>query len=297
MSGGGTEMSGRRIVCIHNPVSGSRSNRGVAAVLGILRDDGWRVVVRETSAPGDAERFGRETAASGDADIVVVAGGDGTVNEAANGLGGADVPIAILPVGTANVLALELGLGRSPVRLAATIAHGRRRWLWPGTANGRLFLAMASCGFDGRVMAGLSLQTKRWAGKGAYVLSGARTWLTGDIPTLTVTTERETVQGGWIIVTNTRRYAGRFLLAPEADPFEPGLHVVVLPARTRWDLIRHGSALLLGRVSALADVSVMRSREIRIEGPDGEPFELDGDIAGTLPLEIRAATTPLTLLT
>lgn len=290
-------MSGRRIVCIHNPVSGSRSNRKVGAVLRILRDDGWRIVVRETSAPGDAERFGRETAASGDADIVVVAGGDGTINETVNGLGGADIPIAILPAGTANVLALELGLGRSPLRLAATIARGRRRALWPGTANGRLFVAMASCGFDGRVMAGLSLKTKRWVGKGAYVLSGARTWLRGDMPALTVTTERESVEGGWIIVTNTRHYAGRFLLAPEADPFEPGLQVVVMPARTRWDLIRQGSALLLGRVSALADVSVVPSRAVRIEGPDGEPFELDGDIAGTLPLEIRAATKPLTVLT
>ena len=98
------------------------------------------------AAPGDAERLARE--AEADFDIIVAAGGDGTLNAVANGMAAAPRPLALLPLGTANVLAREIGLPRRPERLAELIAAGPARPIWPGRVGDRLFLTMASSGFD-----------------------------------------------------------------------------------------------------------------------------------------------------
>ncbi|MFQ5534683.1 MAG: diacylglycerol/lipid kinase family protein [Sphingomonadales bacterium] len=289
-------MKKRRIICISNPTAGPGAGNKFGAVLRRLRDQACSVTVRETAARGDGERLARQAAKSGAFDVVVAVGGDGTINEVANGLHGSSAPLGIIPAGTANVLALELGIGTSPRRVADIIAHGEPRPIWPGVANGKLFLAMASCGFDGRVLGGVSLAVKRRVGKGAYVWSGIQTWFAGDTPTIDVAVNGKSLGGGWVIVANTRRYAGRFVLAPDADPFEPGFQLVTLPGRSRTDMARYIVALLLGRLARLRDVSVIEAKELRIEGPPGELFEIDGDEAGHLPLDIAVAMEPLMLL-
>ena len=102
---------------------------------------------------------------------MVVAGGDGTVNETINGLARSGLPLALIPLGTANVLAAEIGLQTDPAAVARCVAFGQPRPIALGAANGRRFILMAGAGFDANVVAGVSVPMKRWLGKGAYILS------------------------------------------------------------------------------------------------------------------------------
>ena len=156
-------VRGRRLLVIRNPAAGSRGGR-FAATLDRLTGLGCRIEVRETGARGDAERFAQEP---GDRDLVVAAGGDGTINEVANGLvaGASGLPLAILPLGTANVLAGEIGLGLDPGAVARTIARGAPRRISLGRVTGaqaggggaaRLFFQMAGVGFDAHAVAGVN---------------------------------------------------------------------------------------------------------------------------------------------
>jgi diacylglycerol kinase family enzyme len=158
---------------IFNPAAGWRRRQRLAPVLAQLGEHGCAFVVRETQAPGDAERFAAEVDPEA-FDLVVVAGGDGTVNETINGLARSGLPLALIPLGTANVLAAEIGLGPDPAAVARCVALGQPRPIALGAAAGRRFILMAGAGFDAHVVAGVSVPMKRWLGKGAYVLSTLR---------------------------------------------------------------------------------------------------------------------------
>ena len=165
----------KALLLIVNPTAGRRRRGLVEAVAAGVRRDGWSVDIVETKAAGDA----RQLAATCDGrryGVIAVAGGDGTINEVINGLAGRgdDAPaVGIVPLGTANVLAHELGIGFSAAAVARTMVAGRPLLVQPGEAvNGagaRCFSLMAGAGFDAKVVAGVSAPLKRRLGRGAYV--------------------------------------------------------------------------------------------------------------------------------
>ena len=150
---------------IFNPSAGARRRRRLERVLVLLREAGCDVVLYETRARGDAEAHARglDPAAF---DAVVAAGGDGTINEIINGLAGIELPLGLVPLGTANVLAAELGLDQAPRAIAHGILSGRTMRAFPGILNGRRFAMMAGAGFDARVVEGVDLRMKRVVGQG-----------------------------------------------------------------------------------------------------------------------------------
>src|SRR5260370_5334592 len=145
------EGRARRLLVIYNPTAGSRARRRLAGWIACLERLGAAVSLRETTAPRHAEALAR-TADPASVDAVVAAGGDGTINEAVNGLAGSPLPLGILPLGTANVLAGEIGLPRQAMALARILAFAPARPVWPGEAMvngagaGRRFLVLAGGG-------------------------------------------------------------------------------------------------------------------------------------------------------
>ena len=123
------------MVIVFNPCAGRRSAALLWQVVDMLSTNGLRVELLATRGPGDAEQLARKAAHRG-ASMVVAAGGDGTIAEVANGLTGFEIPLGIIPLGTANVLAHELSLPFAPGALAAALAFGRTELLWPGIATG-----------------------------------------------------------------------------------------------------------------------------------------------------------------
>jgi diacylglycerol kinase (ATP) len=286
---------GRRLMIIFNPTSGWRRRRRFEAVVDRLRARGCRARVYETTAPGDAERLAA-TADPARYDLLVVAGGDGTVNEAINGLADRRLPLALLPLGTANVLAAELGLGGGPDAIARAIADGVARPVALGVANGRRFILMAGAGFDALVVATLNLGIKRWLGKAAYGLAILRQLLVYGFPSYRVTLDGVPHEAASVLVANARFYGGRFVVAPAADLERPTFEVGLFERSGRAAAIGYALALFLGFLPRLKSYRVVAAGRIEIEGPAGEPVQADGDIIARLPVRIELLPAALELI-
>jgi len=283
----------RRLLVIYNPTAGGSRRRRFEAVLAGLADRGCPMDVRPTTGPGDAAIFAREAEATAH-DLVVAAGGDGTINEVINGLvglPGAAPPLAVLPLGTANVLAAELGFDLVPAHIARAIAEGPVRAVSLGRAEapdgtGRAFSLMAGAGFDARVVAGIDLRLKRLLGKGAYVLEGFRQMARRKPPLLTVTVDGRPYEAASVVVSNARFYGGRFLLAPGASLNDPLLHVCLFRYGDPYHILRYAMALQNGILRQGDTFRIVTGRDIRIEGDPDAPLQADGDVIARLPVRI-----------
>ena len=275
----------RRLLVILNPAAGQRHGRRLRATLTLLEQLGCQVTLKETSVPGDATRLAGEIK-PGDFDALVAAGGDGTINEILNGMVGTGQALAILPLGTANVLAAEIGLDLTPRRVAETIVHGRQRPIACGKAGERYFIQMAGVGFDAHVVAGVGLALKRRIGKVAYVVEAVRQGFVFGHPRYRVTIDGEVHEAASVIAAKGRLYAGRYLLAPEASIEDPRFQVCLFLRSGPLAVSRYALALQTGGLPYRSDVKRLPGRHVRIEGPLGDPVQGDGDIVARLPVEI-----------
>lgn len=309
--GGGLPVSGRRLLVIHNPVAGARRRRRFRAVLEALEAGGVRVTVRDTTGRGDAERIARDVATTGDAaamDAVVAAGGDGTINEVVNGLlarpavGGNEgsgrgvPPLGVLPLGTANVLAWELGLPGDPAGLAAVLGSAPARRAHLGLANGRAFVMMAGVGLDARVVEQVDPVLKRLAGKGAYAVETMRQILFHRPPCYRVAVGGREWPVGAVIVAKGRLYGGRFVCAPRASLAEPGLQVCLFSRIGRRHALRYTAGVVLGTIGGMRDYAVVPAERVTVTGPEGDAVQGDGDVIARLPLTVSVAPHPLPVL-
>ncbi len=293
-----TPLGPGQITVIFNPTAGNRRRRRLKAALRALAELGFTATVVETRGPGDAERIARHAAVT-DRSIVVVAGGDGTINEAVNGLLSAPgplPPIAIIPLGTANVLAQEIGLSTDPRAAARAIAAGRRLSFRPGCVNGRHFVMMVGVGFDGAVVAGVSTVWKRRIGRLAYAVRTGIEAFRYPFPLLHGTVDGRPFASRWAVVCRGRHYGGPFVVAPQASLAEARLTVCLLPGGGPWQVLRYGIAMLTGRLPLLADLVVESGTAMRIEAEGDLPIQGDGDIVARLPIEVGIAERTIDLI-
>lgn len=294
---GGRRPRNRHVLVIHNPAAGRRRQRRLAATLHALRSHDCTFELRATTRGGDAEAIVRSAAAGYDA--VVAAGGDGTINEVVNGLVTLAPPrpaLAVIPLGTANVLATELGLTGRPAQTARVIATAPPRPLHLGMAADRHFVMMASAGFDAQVVADLSLARKRQAGRLAYVMEALEQLWRYPYPPLRVVADDTEYEAFTVVACNGRHYGGPFVAAPAADLGRPELQVVML-RRGGWRAtVRYTLALAAGRLSRLPDVTIVAARRLTISGPPGAPVQADGDLVATLAVDIAVAERSVTVL-
>jgi len=244
-----------------------------------------------TQAAGDARRLASEAIKEG-FEIVVAAGGDGTINEVLNGM--SDAPegferarLAVLPLGTVNVFARELAL---PTRLEAAwqvIQQGRETQIdlpsvTTSTNKKFYFAQLAGAGLDARAIELVKWQVKKLIGPVAYVLAGLHAVM-GTPSKITVSGAGNCLTGELVLVGNGRLYGGEFTLFPDADLRDGILDVCVLP-RVNWlTLVRCGPGLLLqGRLPASA-TRLFRAESITLTSPSPTPLEIDGELIGHLP--------------
>lgn len=280
----------RRLAVIYNPTAGGSKRRRLEQTLSLLRDADCTLELRETERAGHAKELAQAIDPS-EAEVIVAAGGDGTINEVINGMitgspQGAALPLAILPLGTANVLAMEIGVGLNPNRIAGTILRGAARPVVLGEANGRLFTVMAGVGFDAQVVAGVDLALKRRIGKGAYLWESARQLRRFAFPTYRVRIDGAAQEAASVIVAKGRYYAGKFLCAPDARIDQPLFQVCLFRRPGPRNVLRYALALGAGLLPRLADYQMIPGREVVIEGPEGDPVQGDGDLIARLPLTV-----------
>ena len=283
----------RNLAVIFNPAAGRGGRRILERTVQELARRDFRIDLCETAARGDAEHLAREAAG---ADMVIAAGGDGTLNEVLNGLADRPRPLAVLPIGTANMLATEIGMPATPSAFAEAVALAPLRQIWVGEASGRRFALVIGVGFDARVVAAVRAGLKQRLGKWAYALAALRELLRHRPARYHVRIDGESFEAAAVIVAKARFYAGRFVVAPNARATSPYLEICLLGGSRRQDVVRCAAALACGRLARQEDVVLLRGREVSIEGRAGEPVQGDGDIIASLPITVRVVATPVDLL-
>lgn len=260
-----------------------------------------RIEIYATSGPGDARRFARELALAG-APVVVAAGGDGTVNEVVNGLALAGpqcgTALGILPAGTMNVFANDLGLPAARLddcwRLIDA-GHVRSIDLW--LANDEYFAQLAGAGLDASAIAETTWERKKQYGPLSYLISMVEVIRRGT-PLLTVTAPgREPVHGRIVLVGNGIHYGGPFRLFPNALFTDGLLDVVVVDSLSVKSVTRLSLAAVAGRYAPQTPgITYFQAAELDITGPDRAPLQADGELCGTTPAKFRRAPFPLKVI-
>lgn len=287
-----------RFALIVNPAAGRHGR--FARALALLSASGLTVKLFPTTARGDAERLAAAAAADGQTEAIIAAGGDGTINEVINGMAGSGLPLGILPLGTANVLAWELGIGDRLADAAAVIAGRATRRIHLGRCNGRYFVMMAGVGVDAHVVAAIRPGLKRalgrvGLGKLTYVLEGLHQIIRLKPARYRITVDGAATEVASAIVANGRFYAGRYVVATAADLGAPLLQVCLLARSGRLQAARNSLAMVRHRLHLSPDLTVKPGTAITIDGPAGDPIQADGDVIGHLPASIELAPTTLDL--
>ncbi|MCB9886911.1 MAG: hypothetical protein H6838_15575 [Planctomycetes bacterium] len=277
----------RRVLVIANPISGGGRGKVRAAQLAdALRARGLTAECHFTTAAGDAGARAR-AAADEDWQTLVAVGGDGTVNEVLNGMPDPSRPLAVLPVGTANVLALELGLPKDPQAAAAAIAAGRCRSMTIGVADDRRFLLFCGVGVDGAVVHRLhqvrtgTLGKHKWLGP---ILHTVRNWPRFSLRA-TFADGRVLDDLSSVLVTRVRNYGGVIQLPRAVDPDSDQLYALCFRIRSRTAWCWQGARGLLRQMRPGRAFELIATTGLRVDGT--APYQLDGDHAGTSPLTIR----------
>lgn len=286
----------RSVHIILNPAAGARRRGLLDAVVERLKRGGATVTLDLTERAGHATQLARRAAERGEADVIVAAGGDGTINEVARGLLGQGVPLGIIPLGTANVLAIELGLRPRAAEVADMLLSGPAHLVGTGVVDGEIFLMMVGIGFDGVVVHAINPRLKRLWGKGAFVWAGVKEWLRGPGRDIRLVADGREKRAQWAIVVNGRYFAGPYVLSREGDISQPGLTLFLFRKGGRFALVRYLIALGLGRVAKLPDVEIIPARQVRFLEPEGLEVEVDGDARGSLPQTIEQGTRFLRLV-
>lgn len=271
---------------IVNPRSGrSRSHAFVAALVERLRSAGATVRVQRTAGRGDAQRIAAELPP--DVTRVVVVGGDGTVNEVADGLIHRPVPILIVPRGTENILAKVLRVRPTLDWLAAAAVGGRTVSMDVGSANGRRFLSVAGVGFDAEVVRRLERCRRGHITHLTYAMPIWRTFWEWRFPPFRVEIDGAPIFAGrgLVFVGNGWRYAIDLRLLRDARPDDGLLDVCIYPCTEQIGLLVHSVFSLMRQHVGRNGVIYARGRSVRISAPRPLPVQIDGELFGTTPVE------------
>ncbi|MFO7743509.1 MAG: diacylglycerol kinase family lipid kinase [Anaerolineae bacterium] len=294
-------------VLIYNPTAGPRHVRGeLERLRPFFRRRGWSVELRVTKGPGDATRMAREAAMSGQ-DAVIVAGGDGTVNEVVNGLVGTGTAMGVLPVGTGNLWAKELRVPTyalaNPMRLreaAAGLVGGTVRAIDVGRVGKRNFLCWASAGLDAKVTDEMEPRERSTKRLGALPYVVAAVLVARDFKGVEaeVVLDGEVVSGRILLVVanNIQRYGGLLEVAPQARLDDGLLDIFVFKGLGMKYVVRHLVRVLSRRV--LDDPEIVHRQGRRIEVRTEEPVSVqaDGDPVGSTPVGMEVVPGALRII-
>lgn len=270
----------KKVLVILNPAARGDRARSLKEKIAALS---LRIVIRLTSAAGEARELARNAVDEGFGTIVA-AGGDGTVNEVANGVAGSDVHFGILPVGTMNVFAAELGIPQNNLSEAwRIISEGCVRKLDLPMANGSHFVQLAGIGLDAEVVRLTTPESKKSLGPVSYLLTLAQAAAVRPPTVLIDPVDSHRREGSFVLVGNGRLYGGPFVLFKNARPDDGLLDVLVFKNQSHWDVVRYFQAIAFGSHAELPDVEYFQTKSMDVHSSGSVPVELDGELADCLP--------------
>ncbi|MGD1090394.1 MAG: diacylglycerol kinase family protein [Bryobacteraceae bacterium] len=287
-------------VLIYNPTAG-RFRRSPERILHRTTEALARASLHPqplpTRAPGDATKMARQAIADG-ADLILVLGGDGTINEVVNGMAHSRVPLGILPGGTANVLAMELGLGGNAAKAVERLSGFVERRvalgkLWDGNGTSRHFLAMGGVGLDAKIVYDINPGFKARAGKVAY-------WLTGlghagqSVGQFDARINGDVYRCGFALASRVRNYGGDLEIATEASLVRDDFEIVLFEGSNPLRYLWYMGGVLFRQLPSMKGVRRLRAGHVEFSGD--VHLQVDGEYAGRVPASFEIVPGALTLL-
>lgn len=290
-------LRSRRALTIANPIAGRGRARANAEELAVhLRAAGIECEVHFTSGRGDATA--RAARLEPGVEFVFSVGGDGTLSEVLAGLPRRDVTLGVLPMGTANVLALDLRLPRAPADVARLVERGRVQLVDTAVVNGSMLSFLVSgVGFDATVVHELEARRRGPISKVDWVAAGWRAFRAWDPPRLEIEVDGRKLPGafGQVLVSNIVHYAG-FDVLDRSRVFDDGLfEVYTFRGSSRARLVANLLRGTFGRFPG-GPVEMVRARHVRVRSDRPAPLQVDGDARGTTPFELVVGSQPFRLL-
>ena len=297
-------MAENSIFLLRNPAAGQRSSAFIATVAENLKASGALLEVIDTQYKGHAVTLAQEIATHSDTKLVIAAGGDGTIREVAAGLFGSDIPLGVIPAGTANVLARELGymkFGRASVKRTTEIVLGDSSTpIYPFEVKyadeTQLGFCWLSAGFDAEVLSRLNPYWKKQVGRTAFLPAVFRALAgEGARATFPWKIESDSVENSSrMILANIRRYGGHFLLTKETNLSKQGLVCLNFPTGRASARIYELAKMLIMPIGKSTDARLLPGQVISI-GNTQTPLQLDGDFLGYGPATVTPLTQPVIL--
>ena len=295
-----------RATIIINPIAGKRNFAHIKQAIAVLRPNDITPEMRETTKRGDAYLFAEDEVKKG-TEVVIAVGGDGTINEIANGLAHSSVKLGVLPLGTANVFSLETQIPLDPVSAMNIILKGtptpinlghiRLREAYGEGEISRYFLLMAGVGFDGGVLHELKRsEVAKW-GKAAYFFTGMRVVSKYTHSPLHIRTDQgETIKGYSGVIGKAHFYGGKYQITPHASLMDDRLDLCVFQNKGAWNMLRYFFGILRTKHLTYTDVYYGKAKEVEINSPDEVFVQADGDLFGRLPAYLSVKKTALTVM-
>ncbi len=274
-----------------NPASGSYASKRIPEIVAALRTAGRTMTIYTVRTPLDVRACCNIMYTSDTSPDVIVAAGDGTVNAVLNCLIPDTATLAVLPLGTSNVLAAELGI-HSLADGVQRIIRGASRSLTVGQLDLNdatyRFSLMAGIGLDGAVVRDVRDDEKRILRQGAYLVSALKNCLAWETETSEVITTSQTLNCHTVVVCNASRYGGDFVLAPESSLFSPGFMVACIQGRQRSTYLGAAFDLVRGNAAASRYIHQIACHEVEIRG--NRPIQIDGDFVGYGPARLKTVS-------
>jgi diacylglycerol kinase (ATP) len=289
---------------IVNPVSPNLPpRRHLREAASWLHSQGWQADWAFTRSPGDATAMAAR-AAQEERSLVVVCGGDGTLNEAVNGLAGSETALGVIPAGTANVWAKEVGIARQPIAALEVAIRGQARRMDLGRARSlsgegeRYFFMMAGLGLDGSIAASLPLNVKRYLGATTYAFMavGQSLRYRGQRAKLIVDDEPLETRLLMMVVGNTRGYAGITQITSRAYADDGLLDVCIFQGHHTLDIIFHTLRVAAQTHLRASPVIYRRARRLEVHSETPLPAQLDGDFYPGYPTVFEPVPAAITVM-
>ena len=287
-----------RVPVILNPIAGGgRLRRQTGALREVAARHGAELEFWKTASAAHTTELARKAAAQ-EVPLVLAYGGDGTYNRIAHGLLGSATAMGVLPGGTTSVLAYEFGVPRPVQRSIVALLRGEDRTMRVGrTDRDEIVLLMLSAGPDSHVLERVRPAFKRLGGRvGVALQAVVEAMAGGPLPRIRVRSAGDIDEAGWVIVGNARCYGSKYRATPGADPFDDGFEIVAQRSHGRGAAVSFLFGIPSGRHVRRDDVVREAAGRVRLEpiSPDDRvPYQVDGDVAGTLPVEISVDPDPL----
>jgi len=274
----------KKICIIFNPKAGSSKLSKLNKIITELNKNNT-VTLFETTAAGDATNIARTESAN--FDIVVAAGGDGTINEVVNGID-PNTPLAIIPMGTANIVAIEAGISNNSKAICAAINQGKTKRAYVSTINNKKFILMAGIGYDAQVVTNINPKLKKIFGKLIFALEGFKQFFKLKEFTITIKTNNQTYNANWVLITNAKHYAGSHSITTSTNIFDEHLVCYIFPDLNKLNFLYYLFLILLfGDLSKSDKIITVRSTSFEITSSTATPVQCDGELFGQLPVLIK----------